>query len=799
MSNIIIRSNFSGQQIKVKDIAKVFDGAVEPSSLVRLNGKPATLLVISKKENADTIKTVNKLMNSINKFKKTLPKELSIAIYNNESDRVTDRLNIVINNAIGGLTLVVIFLLMFLPGILGIMTSMSLPITVLATVAILTSMGINFNTMTMLAFIISIGMLVDNSVVISENYARLRQEGMDRYSAAVKSGFQFWLPITGTALTTVAAFVPMLVTRGILGQFIKLIPIVVSISLLVSLFESFFLLPARLQFTINYKNDGKKKTNWFDFISSRFEKFMLKAVTHRYIALFTVSLLILGSLALAIFGNRFELFPAEDVEFYHARVETQTSSRLTNTDRIIEELRQKVEDVLGAKTLSYQISRVGVARIGMSDPQEKNGDYVGMITFRVPRKIAKTQDMQEVLKRLRKITHPEIAKLSFEGQAPGPPVGKAINITFRSNKYGELKGMVGEFKIEFDKLKGVVDLSTDIIKGGSEYNIDLNFDKLAKYNLTTESVGVSLRTALQGAVASELNIDNKEVDLRIRYDDADKSKIDHLKQTKVMEPSSLRRTVPLEAVAQFKEIDGPEVRKHLDYLRSITISGNVIPEVITSIEVNKQAAKIIDKIKNRYKSVTVTFGGEQESTKDSVQSLLQAMIIAIFAIFMILVFLFDSFSKPLLVLTSIPLGLIGVSLAFFVHDKPLGFLALIGVVGLAGVAVNSAIVLVSFIDQLRVESPELSLIEVLAKASSKRLRAVVVTSLTTVGGLIPTAYGIGGSDPILVPMTLAIAWGLVSGTILTILWVPCGYIILEDISFFGRKTIKRLFLKRTNV
>ncbi len=202
-------------------------------------------------------------------------------------------------------------------------------------------------------------------------------------------------------------------------------------------------------------------------------------------------------------------------------------------------------------------------------------------------------------------------------------------------------------------------------------------------------------------------------------------------------------------------------------------------------------------ILKKYPNVSVSYGGEAESTKESTSSLKNAMVIAVISIFAILVFLFHSYLISALVLTTIPLGLVGVSWAFFLHKKPLSFLALIGIVGLAGVVVNSAIVLISYVNDLK-DTNEMSLHEALAKASSHRLRAVIVTSLTTVGGLFPTAYGWGGHDSILVPMTLALAWGLVSGTLLTLIWVPCGYAIINDLDQLFTRVVKRLNVFKNN-
>ncbi|MEM7646777.1 MAG: efflux RND transporter permease subunit, partial [Pseudomonadota bacterium] len=203
---------------------------------------------------------------------------------------------------------------------------------------------------------------------------------------------------------------------------------------------------------------------------------------------------------------------------------------------------------------------------------------------------------------------------------------------------------------------------------------------------------------------------------------------------------------------------------------------------ITSVVANAKVGEFFQEIAKEYPEVNLKFGGEAERTQESFQSLMQALLLSLVGIFALLVFLFRSYVKPVIILTTIPLGLIGVSIAFFVHQRPVSFLALIGLVGLGGIIVNSGIVLISFIETLREEKPDLSLQEVLVQATGLRLRAVVVTSLTTVSGLLPTAYGIGGADEFIIPMTLAMAWGLVSGTVLALLWVPCAYAITEDAS-----------------
>lgn len=783
LGNIVIRSNFSGQKIRVKDVAKVEDGMEDPSTLVRVNGRPATLLTATKKAEADTIRTMETLKGVITDTRKGLPEGFELIIYNNEASRIADRLGIVINNALTGLVLVLIILLIFLPGSLGFMASLSLPFAVLGSLALMPSMGVNFNNITMLALIIAIGMLVDNSVVISENYARLRLDGLDRKKAAFKAAHQFWIPLTATVFTTIAAFLPMLVTKGIMGEFIKWIPIMVTIALMMSLIEAFLLLPARLQITVltldKYKKSASEKgQTWFDNVRDRFEEFMTSALKRRYVVFGAISSLLIGSILVAVFFNRFELFPSEQVEYYYARFEAPIETTIETTDKWNGELAEKIYDVLGKDEVRYIVARSGVARIGFNDPQAKVAEYVGMLTINIPREVAEKQDPQEVLKRLRSIDKGPFNELTFNASRNGPPVGDALNVTFRSKSNEQIMEIVERLKTDLSEIDGVVDLKDDLIRGGPELRIEPKFDRVAQLGLSTQAVGNALRTALQGDIADELTLDGDDLYVRVRYSDSHRAKMSAIKATQIRQASQ-GKLVPLTSLVDISEQEGPAVRKRYDFKRAITVTAGVVPEKITSIQLNNKARDILKGYEDQFPLVTAKFGGEEESTKESISSLKNAMFLAFFGIFIILVFIFKSFSKPMIVLSCIPLGLVGVCLSFWAHGKPLSFFAMIGVVGLAGVVVNSAIVLVSYIDELLEEGLEIK--TALAKASSHRLRAVLVTSLTTVGGLFPTAYGIGGNDSLLVPMTLALAWGLVSGTLLTLIWVPCFYSIIFDL------------------
>jgi multidrug efflux pump subunit AcrB len=378
------------------------------------------------------------------------------------------------------------------------------------------------------------------------------------------------------------------------------------------------------------------------------------------------------------------------------------------------------------------------------------------------------------------VTSDVATKLKFEEMVNGPPVGAPINATFRSNNDENLDKMVKEVIAEMSNVQGIYDLETDDILGEEEIKVLIDYDKTDQLGLSVNQIGNAIRTALSGTMVSQVILEDKEVDLNVRYGDDIRKSLDNLRNINVMD--SQGNLVPVRTLAKTKVTDGSVEIKRFDFKKSKTLTGKVRGEM-TSLEANKKLQEIFDKLLPKYNDVGLVFGGEGESTKESMQSLGEALILALMGIFGLLVFLFKSYLRPIIIMSTIPLGLIGFSVAFFFHDKAISFLAMIGVIGLAGIIVNSGIVLISFIEELRKEG-KLELKDILVKASGMRLRAVLVTSLTTISGLLPTAYGIGGSDSMLVPMTLAMAWGLTSGTILTLVWVPCAYAILEDYNAF---------------
>ncbi len=776
LENIVIRSNFSGSMVRLRDIANVEDGLEELEKGAIYNGRPATLLIVTKKAGADTIQLVDQVYKKLKFYQETY-NEVQFSIYNNEGNKVKDRVDVLANNAVSGLVLVVIFLFVFLPGRIGIMASLSLPIAVFATMGIMPAWGMNLDTITILALVIALGMLVDNSVVISENYNRLRNNGLGPIAAAKQSIDELWLPITATACTTIAAFLPMLVTKGVMGEFIKWIPIIVTIALVFSLVESFFLLPMRL--TLIDSNSPKKKkksVDWFKKFEDKFEALMTKLINRRYFVSGGYIVLVFASFLMMFKANRFILFPAEQTEIYIARVEMPAGSNINQTNLFLQNLSQSINKDLGEK-IKHIVARSGISQVGLNDPKTMEGDNVGMLTIYVSEDIKMNMPHNDFIKLLQKVPNTGAQLVSYEARVNGPPVGNPIEATFRSNDSSQLDSMIQLVTEKLAKYQGIFNLKVNEVIGDEEVFIDINYGLVAKLGLDVNTIGSTIRSIVSGKRVSKVTLNKKDVDLIVRMREDQRKEIDHLKNIRIMDNQG--NLVPLGEFVEFKLSKGRPQIKRFNYKGAKTLTGDVEDTIITSIKANQILKSIFNENRKRFPTVSLVFGGAQESTNESMQSLAQALVLSLIGIFGLLVFLFKSYLRPLIIMTTIPLGLIGFSVAFFFHSRPISFMALIGIIGLGGIIVNSGIVLISFIDQLR-DSTNMKMSEILAKASGMRLRAVLVTSLTTVSGLIPTAYGIGGSDSTLIPMTMAMAWGLTSGTILTLLWVPCAYAIIED-------------------
>ncbi|TGL07784.1 efflux RND transporter permease subunit [Leptospira bouyouniensis] len=780
IKNIPIRSNETGNTILLSQVANVKDTYERPRVLAVVNGEPAYVLQIIKKDSADIIRTVEAVQGRIAELKKQIPANIQFTELNNEGARALKRLDVVITNSLQGLFLVVVVLILFFSFKDSLLTSISLPLTLFAATIAFPIFDVSFNLVSMLGIIISLGMLVDNSIIISENIYKYRSKNYDSREAAVLGASELFVPIIGSYLTTVAAFLPMAFMSGIMGKFIWQIPFMVIVALTLSLFESFLLLPVRYaQFTSNEPKKRSKQRerfrsaleNGFESLKTKFTNFITKVVARPFLALGCILIVFLSSCGLVGLMN-FNLFPKEGIDYVLVRAEFPPDFSAQETAKQLQYF-QPILNKIPKSEVQSVILKIGIQQTDPTDPLTRIGEQLGMAQIILVPETERKRTAQEIFGEL----EPDLKKLPnaisvmVDLVVNGPPIGAAVTVAIEGRDYKTLKQISNEMQDFLRKQEGVININDDYKPGREEIQIRVKDTASAITGIDTEITAYYVRTAMEGLEASNLRKGKDEVRIIIQNDDRFRDGIEDLDSIRISNKFGL--LTPITAVTTKTTVQGIEALYHNDYEKAITVLADVNEAITSSSIVN---GKIVDEFGNigkKYPGYKIKFRGEQEETAKSMVSLLVAGVLAFFGIFAILAIIFNSIKKPVLILLSIPLGFVGVVFGFLISGKALSFLAMIGIIGLAGVIVNASIVLVDTIEEF--QSRGEGLLESLITASSERFRPILVTTMTTMAGMIPTAYAIGGSDPLLIPMTLSLAWGLGFGTFGSLIFIPASF------------------------
>ncbi len=833
IETVHVRSNEVGNSIRIDNVARVTEGLKEAEYLDKVNGKKTIALTVIKREKADAILVVDEAKKIIEEFKKNSKNEFEYAFVNDLSKYIRRRLGVLLSNAIGGLILVTASLFLFLGWRVALMTALGIPVSFGATFVIMDYLGLTLNLISMFGLIIVVGILVDDAIIICENVYRYMEEGMPAYEAALKGTSEVIDPVTATVTTTVAAFAPMLFMTGIFGKFIYSIPLVVIIALLASLSEAFFILPSHL-YDINkhkfHSGEIKEESGWFYKLKVNYYLPLLKfALKHRLQIFIYLFAMLVGSFALfAVFG-RFKLFPGS-VDVFQIKLTGQTGISLQEMEKFTHALETELAKISKEEIENY-VTRVGIIQKDPNDPFTKRGKhYAQVLVYMTPeenRKRGTDTIISEIrektiwllneksVKTLEETRKKEAEKkkeeykpfnlneypaefsrfkgqllaLDFEKLAGGPPVGKPVAIEIRGDDYDTLIRIGEEYKSVMAKVPGVTDIGDDFNEGKDEIRIKVNESLASTAGVSVFKVAQAINTAFQGTVATKIKRADEEVEVKVRFPEEVRKSIGSLNN--IFVSNQLGKLIPVSRLINYVREPGFANINHLDGKRLLTVTANLDEIKTDTRRANAEIAKLSKGIIDKYPGYRMRFGGENKDTEESLASLGRAFLVAFIIIFMILASLFRSLIQPVIVVSSIPFSLIGVILAFVLHGEYFGFLAFLGIVGLAGVVVNDSIVLVDFANQLKLEKPGEDIDSILVETGLLRLRPVVLTTVTTVLGLLPTAYGIGGKDPFLVPMALAFGWGLAFSSFLTLVAVPVLYKTVHNVQL----KINRVFLK----
>lgn len=368
----------------------------------------------------------------------------------------------------------------------------------------------------------------------------------------------------------------------------------------------------------------------------------------------------------------------------------------------------------------------------------------------------------------------------FEKNVLGPPTGEPIEINIIGNYKNYAQLLKTDITDILNKIDGVTDIDDDQKEGKKELKLNFDYDKMAQLGINVASVSQAVRTAYEGMVATSIQTTNEELDFRVKIDDAFQR--DERFLMDLLVPNKLGRLIRLNDFATYNVQKSKSIINHYNSQRVITITANIVGDKTTPSNVMERVKTWFEEQKTHYPGIELKYGGEAQETKETLKDLAFAFIIAIILIYFVLILLFKSLGQPIIVMVTIPFGIIGAILALIIHGIPLSFLAMIGIIGLSGVIVNDSVIMVDFINKVfRADKKKENLRALIATGAKKRLRPVILTTLTTVAGLLPTIYGLGGDAGMLVPIVMSIAYGLSFATTLTLIFIPALYMIRLDV------------------
>jgi len=784
----IIRANDFGSWLKVKDVARVVDAFEDENQITKSLGTRAINLIVMKKEKSDAIELVDQVKKIIANFKKNIPENIHVYTLDDMSFYIRRRLNILKNNGIVGLILVVFMLQLFLTKRVAFFTALGIPISFAITLGFMLVTGMSINMMTMFGLIIVLGMIVDDGIIIAENSYRYIELGMPPREAAVKGAEEVIPAVATTIATTIVAFLPLFFMTGLIGRFIKAIPIVVIVALLASLFEAFVILPSHLADFAKARKDKAAsggmpaEKHWFDRVINFYTRTIKKAIVHRYK---TIGIFVLAFIVLIVCLKLFlkvVAFPQKGVEEFYIRAEAPTGTSLNKTAELSTALEALVESLPESELDSY-VTTIGDISEGRGlDPYARRGSHLVQINVFLTPEAERKRSASQILISMRdkeKDTG-EFTKVYFEQIQPGPPVGKAVDVKIKGDDYTMLNEIAAEYVKYLESLKGVTDINTDYKFGNEEITLKVDEGKAQIASLTMQDIAEGVRNAVGGGVATSIKPTKaeEEIDVLVRFPKKYREGVSVFDN--IVVPNKNGKLINLRDVATFKKQKKLESYKHLDGKRALRVTASVDEKNMTSVEVNALLREKFKNIEAWYLGSTVAYGGEEKDTKEAFGNLAKAFGMAFLLIFLILASKFNSLVQPFIIMLAIVFGVFGALFALLTHNMAFSFMAFLGFVGLVGVVVNDSIVLVDFINRLRMQGKDRR--ESIIEAGRLRLRPVMLTTLTTVFALAPVAYGIGGLDPFLQPAALTLSWGLFFATPLTLIFIPCVYAVMDDIT-----------------
>ncbi|MDF2546251.1 MAG: multidrug transporter [Anaerosolibacter sp.] len=787
----------TGGTIYLHDIADVKMKHKDVTSITRTNGNRSINISLQKQSGTNTVQVADRIIDEIEKLRQDFP-NLKIDIVLDQSEFIKQSIDNVQSSAMVGAGLAIAILYLFLRNIrTTFIIGVSIPVSVIATFILVYFNGITINMLTLGGLALGVGMLVDNSIVVLENIYRFRQDGYSRIDAAVEGAKEVGMAVLASTLTTVAVFLPIVFVEGVTSIIFKEFALTVTMSLAASLVVSLTLVPMLSSKMLKIDDmQGKAhhgRFKFFDFLYDSFDKMFDNieklykrilgwALKHRKSTVLVALLVfVVGMSSIALVGAEF--FPKTDEGTFSVSISLPPGMELNQTDEIITEIEGILEKIEEVETIYSNIGSTG----GMSfrNSGTNRGSVSVVLKNMAERERSTEQIADEVRNQIKDIPGAEIQVEVTSSNMMGGG-GSPISIKVKGDDLDTLKQIGEDFKDIVESVEGTREVESNLEEGIPEIQVKVNRSNASQYGLTAAQITSAVKGTISGQTATRYKLDGDEIDIVVKGDPIYQESIANLGQVTIQTPVGI--SIPLNQVADITTERGPVTINREGQVRVVTVSSQILGRDLkgVSTDIEKKLAQY-----DMPDGYTYDIGGENEEMMNAFSDLFLALLLAVVLVYMILASQFESLLHPFTIMMSVPLAFAGGMLGLLVTGRSLNVTGFIGLIMLAGIVVNNAIVLVDYINTRRSKGEERN--EAIVNAGPIRLRPILMTTLTTVLGLVPLALGIGEGAEMQTSMATVVIAGLSLSTLLTLVFIPVLYTIFDD---FSRSIKKRLFGKK---
>lgn len=769
----------SGAIIKLSDVAEVNLKVKELSSINRVNGSKSIGFSITKQTDFNTVKVAKKVKEEMAKIREE-EKDLTITTVLDSSEFITSAIGNVSTSGIIGALLAIFIIYLFLRNIGSTMIiAISIPVSVISTFLMMFAAGVTLNLMTLGGLALGIGMLVDNSIVVLENIYRFRDLGYSRFEAAKEGVQEVGMAVSASTLTTIAVFLPIVFVEGITSTLFKELALTVTFSLIASLVVALTVVPmlASKLLKIDHSVDSLKRFSWFEKnfrkIENGYKKLLSKAIKHKFVTLLIAVIIFSTSIFTAI-NLGAEFLPSMDEGRIKISVELPINTRVEFTNEYI----NSIEEVIsGIEEIDIVFTSVGSVSNGMFSNNQTNSGSIDLLLTSMSEREKSTLEITDYIRNLLvDFTGAEIiVEMSSQQGMSGSMSITPIEVAVKGDDLVVLENLSNNIIEMINNIEGTREVSSSLGKSIEELQVKINRDIASQYGLTTYTISSAVKDAISGVVGTRYKTNGTEIDVVIKMESYLKDNINNFKGVNIKTPTGI--SIPLSNVASIEIGKGPIAIERSGQVRVVKIGGQLSGRDLKSV--NKDIEK---ELKNIYfpAGYTYNIGGDYEELVNSFSSLFLAMGLAILLVYMIMASQFESLIYPFIIMFSVPLAISGGIFVLKLTNNLISMPALIGVIMLTGIVVNNGIVLVDYINTLRNKNKSAE--EAVLEAGPTRLRPIIMTTLTTVLGLVPMASGISEGSEATAPLALVVIGGLLLSTLLTLILIPVVYLLLNKLS-----------------